>query len=58
VVLTAETAVLQQRRADAELKARVLDTHVQLIRALGGGFNPTPAIAQVTTSTNSGASHE
>jgi NodT family efflux transporter outer membrane factor (OMF) lipoprotein len=55
-VLTAETIVLQQRRADAELKARVLDTNVQLVRALGGGFTAGPAIAQASSPTNSGAS--
>jgi NodT family efflux transporter outer membrane factor (OMF) lipoprotein len=55
-VLTAETIVLQQRRADAELKARVLDTNVQLVRALGGGFVATPALAQASPSMNSGAS--
>ena len=54
-VLTAETIVLQQRSADAELKTRVLDTNVQLIRALGGGFSTAPALAQATTSSNSGA---
>jgi outer membrane protein TolC len=54
-VLTAETIVLQQRSADAELKARVLDTNVQLIRALGGGFNTVPTLAQASTSSNSGA---
>jgi outer membrane protein TolC len=54
-VLTAETIVLQQRSADAELKARVLDTNVQLIRALGGGFTTAPELAQASPSSNSGA---
>ena len=36
-VLNAQTAVLQQQRADAELRARVLDLDVALTRALGGG---------------------
>ena len=38
-VLSAETAVLNQRRLAVDLAARALDTQVQLIRALGGGFN-------------------
>ena len=40
-VLAAETAVLAQRRQAADLQARVLDTQVQLMRALGGGFQDT-----------------
>lgn len=46
-VLNAETAVLQQRRNDAELKARVLDLDVSLARALGGGFRGDPALTPV-----------
>lgn len=38
-VLSAETAVLTQRRLAVDLTARALDTQVQLIRALGGGFH-------------------
>ncbi|MET0335724.1 MAG: efflux transporter outer membrane subunit [Rhizobacter sp.] len=38
VVLNAETGVLAQRRAAADLKARALDTQVALIRSLGGGY--------------------
>ncbi|HEY2927707.1 efflux transporter outer membrane subunit [Piscinibacter sp.] len=38
VVLTAETNVLAQRRAAAELKARQLGAEVALTRALGGGY--------------------
>ena len=37
-VLSAETAVITQRRAGADLRARAIDSQVQLIRALGGGF--------------------
>jgi NodT family efflux transporter outer membrane factor (OMF) lipoprotein len=37
-VLTAETNVLAQRRADNDLKARALDAQAQLARALGGGY--------------------
>lgn len=42
-VLSAETAVLGQRRAAVDLQARVLDTQVQLIRALGGPLPQTAA---------------
>jgi NodT family efflux transporter outer membrane factor (OMF) lipoprotein len=38
VVLTAESNVLAQRRAGADLKARALETQVNLARALGGGY--------------------
>lgn len=37
-VLSAETAVLAQRRLQVDLAARAMDTQVQLIRALGGGY--------------------
>jgi NodT family efflux transporter outer membrane factor (OMF) lipoprotein len=48
-VLTAETNVLAQRRADSDLKARALDTQAVLARALGGGFVQTDSpIAQRT----------
>ena len=30
--------MLSQRRAATELKARALDTQVELIRSLGGGY--------------------
>lgn len=40
-VLTAETAVLAQRKLGVDLAARSVDTQIQLIRALGGGFNET-----------------
>jgi NodT family efflux transporter outer membrane factor (OMF) lipoprotein len=42
VVLNAETGVLNQRRAAADLKARALDTQVALIRSLGGGYAAQP----------------
>lgn len=45
-VLSAETAVLAQRRAAVDLRARALDTQVQLIRALGGPLPQTAAAAQ------------
>jgi len=37
-VLTTQTNVLAQQRADTELKARVLASQVALSRALGGGY--------------------
>jgi NodT family efflux transporter outer membrane factor (OMF) lipoprotein len=37
-VLSAETAVLNQRRMGVDLAARALDTQVALMRALGGGY--------------------
>jgi NodT family efflux transporter outer membrane factor (OMF) lipoprotein len=37
-VLSAETNVLTQRRADNDLKARALDAQALLARALGGGY--------------------
>jgi NodT family efflux transporter outer membrane factor (OMF) lipoprotein len=49
-VLSAETAVLAQRRLAVDLEARALDTQVALIRALGGGYRePSPALATNTT---------
>ena len=48
-VLNAQTAVLQQQRADAELRSRVLDLDVALTRALGGGYQATPASAPVAS---------
>lgn len=41
-VLTAQTQVLAQRRASADLKARHLASEVALTRALGGGFEAAP----------------
>lgn len=44
-VLSAETAVLAQRRLAVDLAARALDTRVGLLRALGGGYAPDAAMA-------------
>jgi NodT family efflux transporter outer membrane factor (OMF) lipoprotein len=50
-VLTAETAVLAQRRLAVDLAARALDTQVGLARALGGGWQPpTTATANAPAS--------
>jgi NodT family efflux transporter outer membrane factor (OMF) lipoprotein len=42
-VLTAENAVLAQRRLAVDLAARALETQVGLARALGGGYTPDGA---------------
>ena len=41
-VLTAESSVLAQRRLAVDLTARMLETQVALMRALGGGYAPEP----------------
>jgi NodT family efflux transporter outer membrane factor (OMF) lipoprotein len=55
VVLTAETNVLAQRRASADLKARHLSAEAALARALGGGYQvdslPAAALAQAPAAT-------
>jgi NodT family efflux transporter outer membrane factor (OMF) lipoprotein len=38
-VLSAETEVLQRRRRAVDLRARDFDSRIELIRALGGGFD-------------------
>lgn len=38
VVLTAQSTLIQQKRAAADLQARMLSANVALVRALGGGF--------------------
>ena len=47
-VLSAEQPLLAQRSLDADLTAREMDLRINLIRALGGGFEPPQAIAQKT----------
>jgi NodT family efflux transporter outer membrane factor (OMF) lipoprotein len=44
-VLSAETAVLNQRRQGVDLSARALDTQVALLRALGGGYRADLPVA-------------
>ena len=53
-VLAAETAVIAQRRAGADLRARAIDAQVLLVRALGGGFSATdePLVSTAPTSQN------
>lgn len=50
-VLNAETAVLAQRKLAVDLAARSVDTQIQLIRALGGGFTDTDSSAATTSTT-------
>ncbi len=45
IVLTADSNVIAQRRASAELKARHLGAEVALARALGGGYESTETTA-------------
>jgi outer membrane protein TolC len=45
-VLSAETQVLDQRNLQAELRYRELDLSIDLIRALGGGFEETAGAGQ------------
>lgn len=55
-VLTAETAVLSQRRQAVDLAARALDTQASLARALGGGWaGDAPAAAQAAALNESAA---
>lgn len=57
-VLSAETAVLAQRRLAVDLQARQLDNQAALVRALGGGLSPvstaSPAspVSPIPTSSN------
>lgn len=44
-VLNAEASLLTQRRLDADLRARVLDSQILLARALGGGYQASDAAA-------------
>ncbi|RYF37584.1 MAG: efflux transporter outer membrane subunit, partial [Comamonadaceae bacterium] len=46
-VLTAESAVLAQRRLAVDLTARALETQVGLIRALGGGYGADAVTASL-----------
>ena len=42
-VLSAESAVLAQQRAQADVQARQLDNHIRLMKALGGGWRDEDA---------------
>jgi outer membrane protein TolC len=53
LVLSAETAVLAQRRAQADLRARQIDNHINLMKALGGGWRDDAlALSSTLTSTS------
>jgi NodT family efflux transporter outer membrane factor (OMF) lipoprotein len=49
-VLSAESAVLQQRRLAVDLQARAADTQLALVRALGGSLSPAPVASAPPTS--------
>ena len=44
-VLSAETQLLQQQSLEADLKTRGLTLSINLVRALGGGFDPAQVAA-------------
>ncbi|MGE5493234.1 MAG: efflux transporter outer membrane subunit [Actinomycetota bacterium] len=48
-VLSVEGQLLAQRRALADLKARRLDAHIGLVRALGGGFAAPQSVSEKPT---------
>lgn len=50
-VLSAETAVLAQRRQQVDLAAQSLMAQVGLVQALGGGWRPTPAQSALHSAT-------
>jgi NodT family efflux transporter outer membrane factor (OMF) lipoprotein len=45
IVLMAETAVLAQRRQQADLAAQAINSQIGVAQAMGGGWRPTPALA-------------
>jgi NodT family efflux transporter outer membrane factor (OMF) lipoprotein len=48
-VLTTETQLLAQQSLEVDLRARTLDVSINLVRALGGGFeDSTPPLAALT----------
>ena len=57
VVLTAQSTLIAQERATADLRAQTLAANVALVRALGGGFIG-PAVAETSkTSNEKGPAH-
>ena len=44
-VLIAESQLFAQQSLDADLRARELDLSINLVRALGGGFDGAPVPA-------------
>ena len=51
VVLTAQSTLIAQQRAVADLRAQTLSANVALVRALGGGF-AGPAVADAAKNSN------
>ena len=49
IVLSTENQVLAQRRQAVDLRARQLDTQLQLMKALGGGWSDDTATLQTAT---------
>ncbi len=47
-VLSAEQPMLVQQSLDADLRARVLELSINLVRALGGGYEPHSAATQIS----------
>lgn len=56
IVLTAQSTLIQQQRAQADLKAQTLAANVALVRALGGGFG-AKAVAE-NAGQNSSQTHD
>ena len=56
-VLQAQTSVLQSEREGAALDARALELHIQLIKALGGGFDDAAGVASHAKQTT-GVDHD
>jgi outer membrane protein TolC len=53
MVLSAETAVLAQRRAQSDVRARQLDNQINLMKSLGGGWRDDAlALSSTLTSTS------
>lgn len=50
-VVSAQTTLLQAQRAALDLGTRQRRAHVQLVRALGGGWQDGPAVSQLTSAT-------
>ncbi|MNF09653.1 hypothetical protein D3C80_2103710 [compost metagenome] len=46
MVLSTENQVLAQRRLAVDLRARQLDTRLQLMKSLGGGWTDDTAVLQ------------
>ena len=58
IVLNAESNLLNQRRQAVDLKARVLDVQIALIRALGGGYRADLIADNAPDGTTAGAAEK